>query len=89
MFNQRREPCQTVARLPKTKEKMKKTSLYMMALLTMGFAACNDDFPTEFVPQTNAPENAFPANAVSAQIAIAKAVIEAINAIIFFMSFPL
>ena len=36
-----------------------------MALLTMGFAACNDDFPTEFVPQTNAPENAFPANAVS------------------------
>ena len=65
MFNQRREPCQTVARLPKTKEKMKKTSLYMMALLTMGFAACNDDFPTEFVPQTNAPENAFPANAVN------------------------
>ena len=37
----------------------------MMALLTMGFAACNDDFPTEFVPQTNAPESAFPANAVS------------------------
>ena len=36
-----------------------------MALLTMGFAACNDDFPTEFVPQTNAPESAFPANAVS------------------------
>ncbi len=36
-----------------------------MALLTMGFAACNDDFPTEFVPQTNVPESAFPANAVS------------------------
>ena len=28
-----------------------------MALLSMGLVACNQDFDTEFVPQTNMPES--------------------------------
>lgn len=44
---------------------MKKLSFYMMALLSLGFTACNDDFPAEFVPQTSIPESTFPVNAVT------------------------
>ena len=36
---------------------MKKLGLYTMALLSMGLVACNQDFETEFVPQTNLPES--------------------------------
>ena len=36
---------------------MKKLGLYTMALLSMGLVACNQDFDTEFVPQTNMPES--------------------------------
>lgn len=36
---------------------MKKLGLYTMALLSMGLVACNQDFDTEFVPQTNLPES--------------------------------
>lgn len=36
----------------------------MMALLSMGFTACNQDFPIETAPQGNAEESTFPANAV-------------------------
>ena len=63
MFNQRRELPPLPS--PQNKTKMKKTSLYIMALLSMVFAACNDDFPTEFVPHTTTPESSFPVNAVS------------------------
>ena len=38
-------------------KKMKKLGLYTMALLSMGLVACNQDFDTEFVPQTNMPES--------------------------------
>ena len=38
-------------------KKMKKIGLYTMALLSMGLVACNQDFDTEFVPQTNLPES--------------------------------
>ena len=38
-------------------KKMKKLGLYTMALLSMGLVACNQDFETEFVPQTNLPES--------------------------------
>lgn len=38
-------------------KKMKKISLYTMALLSMGLVACNQDFDTEFAPQTNLPES--------------------------------
>ena len=38
-------------------KKMKKLGLYTMALLSMGLVACNQDFDTEFVPQTNLPES--------------------------------
>ena len=36
---------------------MKKLGFYTMALLSMGLVACNQDFDTEFVPQTNLPES--------------------------------
>lgn len=36
-----------------------------MALLSLVFSACNQDFDTEFVQQTTLPESNFPANAVS------------------------
>ncbi len=36
---------------------MKKLGLYTMALLSMGLVACNQDFETTFVPQTNLPES--------------------------------
>ncbi|MBO4891276.1 MAG: DUF5115 domain-containing protein, partial [Prevotella sp.] len=36
---------------------MKKLGLYTMALLSLGLVACNQDFDTEFVPQTNLPES--------------------------------
>ena len=38
-------------------KKMKKLGLYTMALLSMGLVACNQDFETTFVPQTNLPES--------------------------------
>ena len=38
-------------------KKMKKIGLYTMALFSMGLVACNQDFDTEFVPQTNLPES--------------------------------
>ena len=38
-------------------KKMKKLGLYTMALLCMGLVSCNQDFDTEFVPQTNLPES--------------------------------
>ena len=38
-------------------KKMKKLGLYTMALLSLGLVACNQDFETEFVPQTNLPES--------------------------------
>ena len=38
-------------------KKMKKLGLYTIALLSMGLVACNQDFDTEFVPQTNMPES--------------------------------
>ncbi|MCR4603050.1 MAG: hypothetical protein K5683_05920 [Prevotella sp.] len=44
---------------------MKKISFYMTALLSLGLVACNEDFATEFVPQTNQPESTFPATAVT------------------------
>ena len=37
----------------------------MMALLSMMFVACDEDFSTEFVPQTTMPESSFPASAVT------------------------
>jgi len=36
-----------------------------MALLSMVFTACDEDFSTEFVPQTTVPESTFPMDAVS------------------------
>lgn len=38
-------------------KKMKKLGLYTLALLSLGLVACNQDFETEFVPQTNLPES--------------------------------
>lgn len=38
-------------------KKMKKVSLYIMALLSMGLVSCNQDFETIFSPQTNMPES--------------------------------
>ena len=38
-------------------KKMKKLGIYTMALPSMGLVACNQDFDTEFVPQTNLPES--------------------------------
>jgi len=44
---------------------MKKLGLYTMALLSMGLVACNQDFVTEFVPQTNLPESQLQVSDVS------------------------
>ena len=38
-------------------KKMKKVSLYIMALLSVGLVSCNQDFETIFSPQTNMPES--------------------------------
>ena len=38
-------------------KKMKKVTLYTMALLTTGLVSCNQDFETIFSPQTNAQES--------------------------------
>ena len=38
-------------------KKMKKLGLYTMALLSVGLVGCNQDFDTEFVPQTNPQES--------------------------------
>ena len=38
-------------------KKMKKVSLYIMALLSTALASCNQDFETIFVPQTNPQES--------------------------------
>ena len=38
-------------------KKMKKVSLYIMALLCMGLVSCNQDFDTIFSPQTNMQES--------------------------------
>ena len=38
-------------------KKMKKVSLYIMALLSMGLVSCNQDFETIFSPQTNGQES--------------------------------
>ena len=46
-------------------KKMKKLGLYTMALLCMGLVGCNQDFDTEFVPQTNLPESLLKASDVS------------------------
>ena len=51
--------------------KMKKLGLYTMALLCMGLVSCNQDFDTEFVPQTNLPESLLKASDVSVATATA------------------
>ena len=48
--------------------KMKKLGLYTMALLSMGLVACNQDFDTEFVPQTNLPESLLKMSDVSVAV---------------------
>ena len=50
---------------------MKKLGLYTMALLCMGLVGCNQDFDTEFVPQTNLPESLLKASDVSVATATA------------------
>ena len=50
---------------------MKKLGLYTMALLCMGLVSCNQDFDTEFVPQTNLPESLLKASDVSVATATA------------------
>jgi hypothetical protein len=52
-------------------KKMKKIGLYTMALLSMGLVACNQDFDTEFVPQSNLPESLLKASDVSVAAASA------------------
>lgn len=52
-------------------KKMKKLGLYTMALLSMGLVACNQDFDTEFVPQSNLPESLLKASDVSVAAASA------------------
>lgn len=52
-------------------KKMKKLGLYTMALLSLGLVACNQDFDTEFVPQTNLPESLLKASDVSVAAASA------------------
>lgn len=52
-------------------KKMKKLGLYTMALLSLGLVACNQDFDTEFVPQTNLPESLLKASDVSVATASA------------------
>ena len=44
---------------------MKKLSLYIAALLSMGLMACNQDFETVFNPQTNLPESQLQTSDVS------------------------
>ena len=46
-------------------KKMKKLGLYTMALLSMGLVGCNQDFNTEFVPQTNPQESLLQTSDVS------------------------
>ena len=46
-------------------KKMKKVSLYIMALLSTGFVSCNQDFETIFSPQTNAQESLLQASDVT------------------------
>ena len=50
---------------------MKKLGLYTMALLSLGLVACNQDFDTEFVPQTNLPESLLKVSDVSVATASA------------------
>ena len=47
------------------KKKMKKVSLYIMALLSSGLVSCNQDFETIFSPQTNAQESLLQASDVT------------------------
>ena len=51
-------------------KKMKKLSLYMMALLSMALVSCNQDFLTEFVPQTTLPESQLKMSDVSVSSSI-------------------
>ena len=51
--------------------KMKKLGLYTLALLSLGLVACNQDFETEFVPQTNLPESLLKVSDVSVTTASA------------------
>ena len=53
-------------------KKMKKLSLYMMALLSMVLVSCDQDFFTEFLPQTNLPESQFASTANLARLARVK-----------------
>ena len=46
-------------------KKMKKVSLYIMALLSTALASCNQDFETIFVPQTNPQESLLQTSDVS------------------------
>ena len=45
-----------------------------MALLSMGLVACNQDFDTEFVPQTNLPESLLQMSDVSVASQVAKSI---------------
>ena len=53
---------------------MKKIGLYTLALLSMGLVACNQDFDTEFVPQTNLPESLLQMSDVSVATQVAKSI---------------
>ena len=55
-------------------KKMKKIGLYTMALLSLGLVACNQDFDTEFVPQTNLPESLLQMSDVSVDAQVAKSI---------------
>jgi hypothetical protein len=55
-------------------KKMKKLGLYTMALLSLGLVACNQDFDTEFVPQTNLPESLLQMSDVSVASQVAKSI---------------
>ena len=55
-------------------KKMKKIGLYTLALLSMGLVACNQDFDTEFVPQTNLPESLLQMSDVSVATQVAKSI---------------
>ena len=46
-------------------KKMKKVSLYIMALLSTALVSCNQDFETIFSPQTNEPESLLQTSDVS------------------------
>ena len=45
-----------------------------MALLSLGLVACNQDFDTEFVPQTNLPESLLQMSDVSVDAQVAKSI---------------